>query len=262
MFRRLGMIAALAAAAGGPYVASETEWGREATSSVKGMIQSDTESGEAPPGATNKGGPLHAHHQVESLRPIGSTDYRYDETLARKLGAMPADQESPQSLAGSRVDDLREVLRFDISPPWVTNRFSRVSTVLADLRLQGLRVPLVTGTQSEDLAGTLTYYFDQSGQLQRVTIHGFTGKPDKLVETMSDHYGLTAEPSLEAGVYTRRWNAMPVHFLRLSYAPVVYADAAHQKFTVFLELNQPDLPYGTSEEARRIVAADRQSGRW
>lgn len=262
MFRRVGTLAVLAAAAGGPYVATETEWGQGATSSVTGLLTSDTVKAKGSPHAPLDGSPLHSHHEVEQLRPIGSTEYRYDEMLARKLGAMPVEMEAHPSLVGARVEDLREVLRFDISPQWVTNRFSRVSTVLADLRLQGLRVPIVTGTLADDLAGTLTYAFDHSGRLQRVTIHGFTGSPQKLIDTMAGHYGLQPEPTLEAGVFTRRWNGMPVHFLRLSYAPVVYADAAHQKYTVFLELNQPDLAYGISDEAKRIVTTDRHSGRW
>ena len=166
------------------------------------------------------------------------------------------------SLVGQPVGDLREVLRFDISPDWVTNRFSRVTTVLAELQLDGLRVPLVTGTGPNDLAGSVSYYFDHSGRLQRVALHGFTGDPNAIVQTMTQHYGLQSEQSLEAGVYTRRWNGIPVHFLRITRAPVVYSDALHHKFTVFLELNQPDLRYGISAEAQRIVSADRTTGRW
>ncbi len=142
------------------------------------------------------------------------------------------------------------------------DRFARVSTVLSDLKLEGLRVPIVTGTRAEDMAGTLTYYFDRADKLQRVTLHGFTGQPDPMVNLLTQHYGLTHTPSLEAGVYTKRWNAIPVHFLRLSHAPVVYSDAVHQKYTIFLELNQANLSYGISPEARRIVNSDRQSGRW
>jgi len=29
-----------------------------------------------------------------------------------------------------------------------------------------------------------------------------------------------------------------------------------------MELNQPDLPYGISREARRIVESDQKTGRW
>ncbi len=166
------------------------------------------------------------------------------------------------SLVGGPVADLREVLRFDISPEWVTQRFTRVTTVLADTALEGLRVPLVTGIGPSDLAGSITYYFDNFGTLQRVMLHGFTGDVSRVVRSMTEHYGLEAEPTLDAGVYTRRWNGIPVHFLRLTRAPVVYSDAVHHKFVVYLELNQPDLRFGISPEAQRIIEADRGTGRW
>jgi len=266
MFPRLRTVAILAAAAGGPYLASETEMGRQAISSVSGALQSDPAygTGSAAGGSlvSTSGYANHAHHEVEKLRRLDTHRYRYGSPIAEKLGGTPTDPLKAPQLVGARVDDLREVMRFDISPEWVIQRFARVSTVLADLQLEGLRVPIVTGTRADDMAGTLTYYFDRADQLQRVTIHGFTGDPNRLVGAMTEHYGMTHEPSLEAGVYTRRWNGLPVHFLRLSHAPVVYSDAVHQKYTVFLELNQPNLAYGISPEARRIVDSDRLSGRW
>ena len=265
MYRRLGSLAVLAAAAGGPYVASETQWGQTASSRIRGALHSAEQVKPDDVGAILGGSSDyadHAHYQVETLRQSGGDRYRYDAELARKLGATPVAADDELSLVGPRVTDLREILRFDISSEWVLGRFARVSTVLADMRLEGLRVPVVTGTRADDLAGTLTYYFDASGALQRITIHGFTGNPGPLVETMTQHYGLTREPSLEAGVYTRRWNGQPVQLLRLTHAPVVYADAAHQKYTVFIELNQPNLTYGISPEARRIIATDKLSGRW
>ncbi len=86
------------------------------------------------------------------------------------------------TLTGPVIHDLREVLRFDITPHWVPQKFSRVSTVLADLHFDGLRVPLVSGTEVGDLAGTLTYYFDRYQRLQRVKIHGLTGDPARVVQ--------------------------------------------------------------------------------
>ena len=121
---------------------------------------------------------------------------------------------------------------------------------------------MVTGTKVDDLAGTLTYYFDARGKVQRISMHAFTGDPNRLVGAMTQHYGMTQEASLAAGVFTKRWNGVPIHFLRLSRASVIHSDALHQKFTVFLELNQPDLPYGLSAEAKKIVDSDRMSGRW
>jgi hypothetical protein len=260
MFRRATTIAVLAAAAGSSYFAKDTEWGQDAMSSVTTSLQSGSEyltgtsvSGRAAAMSGN------AHHEVEMLRQ--PERYRYDSETAARLGGIPADAAAP-SLVGARVNDLREVMRFDISPDWVIQRFSRVSTVLADLQLECLRVPIVTGTRADDLAGTLTYYFDHADKLQRVTMHAFTGDPNRLIGAMTKHYELTREPSLEAGVYTKRWNGQPVHFLRLTHAPVVFSDAVHQKYTVFLELNQPNLAFGISPEAQRIVQSDRMSGRW
>lgn len=262
MLPKLRTVALLAAAAGGPYVASETELGRNAMSKVTGnesgyFVNETSYSSGAEPGYAN-----HAHHEVEKLRRNNPNRYRYDATLAQKLGGPAADSNGSPRLVGAPIQDIREVLRFDITPRWVIDRFARVSTVLSDLNLEGLRVPIVTGTRADDLAGTLTYYFDRADQLQRVTVHGFTGQPEPMVNLLTQHYGLSHTPSLEAGVYTKRWNAVPVHFLRLTHAPVVYSDAVHQKYTIFLELNQPNLAYGISPEARRIVDSDRQSGRW
>lgn len=283
---RVGKVAVLAVAAGTPYVANETQWGRDATDSITRTIQaggpsmSDMPSmpwsggggiagsgGEAPLGGQTQSPesdryPVNAHYQVETLRPVSSVRYRYDQETARKLGALPADPDTAPSLAGNNVEDIREALRFDLTPPMIMQRFSRVSTVLADLQLEGLRVPVVTGIQADDLAGTLTYYFDKSGKIQRINLHGFTGDIQRLVATLTSHYAMQAEPALDAGVYTKRWNGIPVHLLRLTHAPVVYSDAVHQKYTVFLELNQPNLQYGISEEARRIVQTDHWTGRW
>lgn len=267
---KLSKAAVLAVAASSPYVASETEWGRETTQSVTDLMRT-TGVGTNPSRVPNGGitndpssdrYPVHAHHQVETLRGVTTTAYRYEPEIAKKLGAMPAADKSTPTLTGNRVPDIREVLRFDLTPPVILNRFTRVSTVLADLQLEGLRVPVVTGTKASDLAGTLTYYFDHTGAIQRITLHGFTGDPQRLVDTMQQFYQLQSEPSLEAGVYTRRWNGIPVHFLRLTHAPVVYSDAIHQKYTVFLELNQPNLRYGISDEAKRVVRTDRWTGRW
>lgn len=266
-------MALVAAAIGVPYAATETDLGRSAVSSIR-------------PGATEArvsvdAGLGNSHREVERILDKGIDRYRYESTPAVIASTPAGQQQQPDwllatgppmpstgqaatggSIVGGPIQDLREVLRFDISPDWVTRRFNRVTTVLAETELEGLRVPLVTGITPTDLAGTLTYYFDHAGELQRVMLHGFTGDASRIVETMTRFYGLAAEPTLDAGVYTRRWNGRPVHFLRLTRAPVVHRDALHHKFTVFLELNQPGLRFGISPEATQIIAADRHTGRW
>jgi hypothetical protein len=285
-------LAMLTAAVGIPYTASETELGRSAAN----MFGSGMKTVAAPvgdylssTGLSNYG--TNTHRDVEGIWEDSVDRYRYQSapiavpSTGRLVSASNREPAStPQAftgndavgagglagtgglagptLVGRPVSDLREVLRFDISPQWVTDRFSRVTTVLAELQLDGLRVPLVTGTGPDDLAGSISYYFDYSAKLQRVMLHGFTGDPNAVISAMTTHYGLQSEPTLEAGVYTRRWNGVPVHFLRITRAPIVYSDALHHKFIVFLELNQPDLRYGISPEAQRIVGADRSTGRW
>ncbi len=292
MMRTHYTLAMIAAAIGVPYTATETEFGKNLLQTVTSQSASVTSAVGASTDA------VHSHRDVERIWEDSVDRFRYASTpvavqsqaggvgFASVDGAAgPAVQPginrtnamagtsgmtgvgasgsgNATALVGGPIYDLREVLRFDISPEWVMARFSRVTTVLADTELEGLRVPLVTGIGPTDLAGSITYYFDASGKLQRVMLHAFTGDASRVVATMTQFYGLQAEPSLDAGVYTRRWNATPVHFLRLTRAPIVYSDALHHKLTVYLELNQPDLRYGISTEAQRIIDADRRTGRW
>lgn len=286
MIRTHYTLAMIAAAIGVPYTATETEFGKNLIQTVT----SQSASVASAVGASTDA--VHSHRDVERIWEDSVDRFRYASTpvavqsrsggasFAAVDGATPpvgaadlsgisgmtnvgaAGFSNGSALVGGPIYDLREVLRFDISPEWVTSRFSRVTTVLADTELEGLRVPLVTGIGPADLAGSITYYFDASGKLQRVMLHAFTGDASRVVATMTQFYGLQAEPSLDAGVYTRRWNATPVHFLRLTRAPIVYSDALHHKLTVYLELNQPDLRYGISTEAQRIIDADRRTGRW
>ncbi len=258
MFRIFRNLIVLAVMLGGMYTALETESGRDAVSSVMSNFQ----GGTTLVSTDDDGYGNHAHHDVENIRRVQGDRFRYDAEIAERMGAVPTDPLAAPKLVGAHIDDLREVLRFDIDPSWVIGRFSRVSTVLAETQMEGLRVPIVTGTKPSDIAGTLTYYFDHANQLKRITIHGFTGDPKQLVTTMTEYYGMTPAPSLEAGVYTKSWNAIPIHFMRITHAPVVHSDAVHQKYTLFLELNDPNSPFGISQEAREIIISDRSSGRW
>ena len=50
-------------------------------------------------------------------------------------------------------------------------------------------MPLVTGNDDSDLAGSLTYYFDRHPKLRRITFLGTTANPRRLVEFLGQHYG-------------------------------------------------------------------------
>ena len=78
-----------------------------------------------------------------------------------------------------RVQDPSSVFHFQITPEWIVAHWPAVSTGLAQLQLEGYRVPLVTGTARHDLAGSLTYYFNAEQKLQQITFVGTTGDPDR-----------------------------------------------------------------------------------
>ncbi len=105
-------------------------------------------------------------------------------------------------------------------------RWPRVTTGLAQPDLQGYRVPLVTGTAESDLAGSLTYYFDNQQQVKFITFHGVTGDPRKIVGLVVQKYGFrpeqTDDPSL--GMYLVKWNGKPISELRVQTARVLRAD--------------------------------------
>ncbi len=191
----------------------------------------------------------------------GNTDQLWDYTLGTP--SLPQLQQQPQtSVGGGIVTDLREVLRFDIAPSWLPQRFARVTTVTSNVRMDGLRVPLITGTRPSDVAGSLTYFFDAAKSLQRIQLHGMTGDPGQLAQLMVQYYHLQVEPSLGGQLLTARWNNRITSVLQIAPAPIIYAGADHSKYVLFLELNQPSNQYGLSDEASEILRNSQGTQRW
>jgi hypothetical protein len=107
-------------------------------------------------------------------------------THAADLRAAPATPNTAKKPpAGESFDD---VFRFDIVPEWIINRWRQVTPGLSQLELQGYRVPLVTGTAVDDLAGSLTYYFNARQQVQRISFQGTTGDAGRLIRFLAGRY--------------------------------------------------------------------------
>lgn len=157
---------------------------------------------------------------------------------------------------------LPEVLRFDITPAWVTSRFPRVSTIAGDTQLDAMRVPLVTGTSPSDMAGTLTYYFDAYQRLQRISLQSVTGDPNRFIGQLQTSYQLEQQPSLGGTLYLMNWNGKATSLLRITPASVIRSDSPYSSYEVFLELNEPGLNFGLSNEANSFLAAGRTTRRW
>ena len=130
----------LAGAAGGPYVLYETDAGQAARSTTAQAIGANPTT--AGTGAT-----------------AGSIASWWGSSSGGT--ADPAASQTAPVLSVTQINSLSEVLRFDIPPAWVMQNFPTVNTGVGDMQLDGLRVPLITGTRPDDLVGTLTYYFDR-----------------------------------------------------------------------------------------------------
>jgi len=186
----------------------------------------------------------------------GSYDWsqHVDHPIADRNSASPAAVRQAKATLTGQVRTLEEVFRFDISPAWVAQRWARVSTVVSDTDLQGFRVPLVTGTDVADIAGSLTYYFDPQQRLRRITFFGTTGDDGRVVSFLSRQFNLKYEPALGTGVYFARWNAQPVSVLRVTHAPVVRSQTPHERFQVAIELNNAQAGSALSASTQQMLS--------
>lgn len=249
MFNRKYLLPlALAGAVGGPYLLTQENASQSAFKALDRALTSD-ESRAVPtpvPVPATGGVPL--------------SDFR-SEFGAGRDAQFPRTNVAPD-LVGPPVAHLGEVVRFDVTPQWVGARWPRVTASLAETGLEGLRVPVVTGTNIDDLAGSLTYYFNRYQQVQRLSFEGYTGDERKLVSLVTQYFGMQPEPTLDAGMYVARWNGQPSSLLRVVRAPIMTHDSPHARLHVLLELNRPNMEFGLSPQALAILERDRKARRW
>jgi hypothetical protein len=157
-------------------------------------------------------------------------------------------------LVGRPVNGLGEVIRFDISPGWVTSRWPRVSTVRSESGMTGMRVPLVTGTQLKDIAGSLTYFFDENYRVQRVSFQGYTGDPRPLTMLVTQAFHLQPDRTSDGYLYVARWNGTPTSVMRIRHTAVVRAGSNHTPFEVNMEINRPSYQYRLSRGIQQQLA--------
>jgi len=240
MRRTLLFWVAMAASFGGPYVFYNQDvqkqvsqyFDRSSAEDANGATQN-----EAPPASIAAG-------SSRSASPVGGA-----VTLGKYVSP-PAFQ------------DFTQAFNFNASPGWVMATWPRVSTALSDTRMDGLRVPLVTGGKPDDLAGSLTFYFDQDKVVQRITFQGYTGDERRLVAMLEQYFQFKSEPSIVGRMYMVQWNGEPVSVLRLEPAPVIQANSPHSRMQVNLEINRPSKVYQLSKEMTRLVESDKHAGRW
>ncbi|MEM6330993.1 MAG: DUF6690 family protein [Planctomycetota bacterium] len=148
--------------------------------------------------------------------------------------------QSPAPLEGVGFVSLAELLRMDVTKEWVYARWSRKSTGLADPGLYGVRVPVVTGTAMTDLAGSLSYYFNADGRVDRLRFHGRTADTTALVAIAQSHYGMRMQKGMPGEqLYQTGAGGNVLCELRTRAEPVLWATSPHDSFVVDLEINRP-----------------------
>lgn len=245
--RQIILAALLLGAVVVPYFSTDGNWRQWIDWVKSGMFSSSEEGGDETDWLATLG------IKTERDEPI-SDDTQVTPTMS--LEDLPTDLSGPTGLS------LRDVIRFDRTPSWVTQNWSRVTTVLADVELEGFRVPLVTGTELTDFAGSITYYFDRQHELQRIVLDGRCGDVTQIERFVVDDLELKKRPTLGAGLYTYAWNGAHRSMTKLSHAPIVESRSPFSRFSVYMEINHPGSGLGMSPEGRTMLQRDRQSGRW
>jgi hypothetical protein len=222
LFRRFSLAIPLALAIGVPYLLTS-----ESTEPMRGTVGSWFAGGK------------------DDVPPVeGITDPDVGRALA--LSDRETAQKASRSAKVTPVATLEGVLRFDITPRWVMDNWPHVSTTRTDGELDGLRVPLITGTRPQDIAGSLTYYFDRQRVVQRIALDGVVGDDRYLVSVATRVFQLQPEPQAGVGIFVSKWNGEATSALWIRRLPVVSAENPYQKFEFALELNRPNHYFGLS----------------
>jgi hypothetical protein len=235
--RGVMLLGGLSAAVGVPMAISG---GGEGTGGEPGMLSklwSNVAGSDKPPASAASPTAVNPLSRIQPASQPGTPD------AAMPPGLMPPEMLGPR-IDGHPTFDPGEVFRFDVSPAWIMSRWARVSTISVPPDLQGFRVPLVTGPSPNDLAGSLTYYFNAKDAVQRITFVGTTGDPTTLANLVTKRFRFVAVPSPMPNewLYQLRWHNQPRSELRLRLSDIVRADAPYQRFDVDMEINLPDVP--------------------
>lgn len=223
----MALAGVLGAAAGGPYLLSQAN---------NGALQNPW-GAPAPPAATAAG------PADPAVNPLGANPHRPPDTGFRG-GPGSNVYESPASLVGPVGIPLEQAMDWGVDKNWVYRHWARKSTGLSDPSLFGVRVPLVTGSGMTDVAGSLSYYFDAAGVLQRMTLHGRTADTSRIVGLATSRFGMTpAAGSPGDQVFQAVENKSLRGVLRTRPEGTLWATSPHGSFTVDLDVTRPGSPY-------------------
>ena len=160
---------------------------------------------------------------------------------AANIAGPPSPGSPAVARSSVRMQDAASVFDFQITPEWIVAHWPAVSTGLAQLQLEGYRVPLVTGTAQHDLAGSLTYYFNAEQKLQQITFVGTTGDPRPLIGLLTSRFHLARRLVNDAGLIVYEAvhdNNQPASSLQIRLAPLADPNEAYRRYDVELSLER------------------------
>jgi hypothetical protein len=266
----IGAVTILGTAVGAPYALFETDAGKAARVAALGLMDASSaqsSSASAPSGGAVPVGaspiphtallPQTAMMPQTSAVPVQTIVHAPMGTYFPSQAAFPGQAALASTSApwvAAPTIDLREAIRFDMTSTALTQRFAPVTTLAGYSQFDVYRIGLVTGSQPTDLMGTVTYFFDVNKAVQRIQFYGTTGDPSMISGMMVQFYRLQPEASLGGQLFTTRWNNRVTSFLHVRPAAVVQAGYSSSNYQVFLELNQPSMHYGLSDDANQYLA--------
>lgn len=150
----------------------------------------------------------------------------------------------------SPIIPIEEMVRFDRNPNWIINSWSRVDTIQSAPPFFGYRVAALTGSQKDDLAGVLTYYFDER-QMRQITFIGKTGDYSKILTFLQRYFGmvrLEKESTANQYVYEatlreensrKKSQNIPKSRLLIRPTQTFLAEDPNGRFEIEFQLNSP-----------------------
>jgi hypothetical protein len=151
------------------------------------------------------------------------------------------------------VNDLREVIRFDVSPYWVQQRWQPATQLDLDQDgYYGFRVPLMTDHQVGQLNGALTFFFDSKAVVQRIQFQGFASDIAPLQNLLTQYFRFE-------GVPDRQMLLAPIHqniargMLRYTEPVVEIPGQTTKVREIAFEINSTQGRYQLSEVYRELA---------
>ena len=178
-------------------------------------------------------------------------------TIADAAKTTPDPDGLSPHLDGGVFYGINQIINFETTPQDITNRWARISFHVKYNGLHSYRVPVVTGEERDDLAGSLTYLFNEHEELQRIEFLGYTQDASTLINVMKKQFRMTKRPSALEALYVKSLNKLPVSALRITRPKVVNTSTTPPLLKIRFELNKVRLGAILSDSFRQLLAADK-----